>query len=299
MTAPPISVIVPVYNDPQGVADTLDSLLDQTLPADAYEILVVDNGSTDGTRAVVQGYVARHPGRVQLHVEGEIRSSYAARNRGIQAARGAVLAFLDADVTVDPDYLEKVSAHIGDRDLDYLGCRIEVRARGKGLAEVFDVIHAFPAEQYFSMYRFVPTCCLTVRRSLIERAGPFDARLESGGDTEFSRRVERFGARKGFAHDVRIVHPARRTYRALVKKRLRLGRGAAQLHAIDPARFGVKRFSVREHLMPSNPLRILRVASQKGVPLGIGAALLLSGFKLPLGWAHLYSFMRESRRLNG
>jgi len=98
------SIIVPVYDDSAGISQTLDSLLKSCKRCDR-RIYVIDNGSTDDTRDVIQSYTADHD-NVHLLVEGEIQGSYAARNKGIEHADGDVLAFLDADETVDEDWLD-------------------------------------------------------------------------------------------------------------------------------------------------------------------------------------------------
>lgn len=297
MRTPEISVIIPVYNDPEGIADTLDSLLEQSLPWSAYEVLVVDNGSSDRTVEVINDYAHRYADLVFLLTMKNIRSSYAARNTGAARAKGPMLAFLDADVTVGRNYLAAVLNYLTVEGLEYLGCRVEVVPRGGTLASKYDAIHAFPTEKYFEYYRFVPTCCLSICRELLERLGPFNDRLESGGDTEFSVRAERARVRKGFARDITVRHPARENYASLLNKRMRLGRGAAQLNHLDPIRFAPRRFSFVEHVLPSNPLRIGRDASERGIPISVLEAMLMSTFKLPLTWAHLAAYARESRRL--
>lgn len=96
-----VSVIVPVYNDAGRIGQCLDALKQQTYPDERDEVIVVDNGSTDETRAVAE----RYP--VSVFVENEIASSHAARNRGIRAARGDVLAFTDSDCIPASDWIER------------------------------------------------------------------------------------------------------------------------------------------------------------------------------------------------
>lgn len=296
MSAPEVSVVIPVFNDPEGIRDTLESLLGQSLPTAEYEIIVVDNKSTDNTRELVQAYVARYPQTIKLHSEDAFQGSYAARNRGIRASLGEVLVFLDSDVTVERDYLEKVRGYLTDGGYDYLGCRVRVEPREATLAAKYDAIHAFRTEAYFEMYGFVPTCCLSVRRKLLERIGPFDARLESGGDSEFGRRADRLGARKVFADDLCVVHPARTSLRALKMKRKRLGRGAAQRHHLATVPFAAPRARLLEYL-PSNPLRLRRDAEARGLATSAFEAVIMSMFKVPLTWAYWRAVAQESRRL--
>ncbi|TEU12514.1 MAG: glycosyltransferase family 2 protein, partial [Anaerolineales bacterium] len=102
---PSVSIIVPVYNGSRTIDALLSSLLALDYPADRREILVVDNKSTDDTRERIQ----RYP--VALLEETEIQSSYAARNRGIEAAKGEILAFTDADCVVEPTWLKRLLAN--------------------------------------------------------------------------------------------------------------------------------------------------------------------------------------------
>lgn len=97
------SVVIPAYNAGRYLAETLDSVLAQTLPA--HEILVIDDGSTDDTPVVAAKFV----GRV-THVRQENRGVSAARNNGIARASGNWIAFLDADDIWEPRFLERASA---------------------------------------------------------------------------------------------------------------------------------------------------------------------------------------------
>src|SRR5262245_50422661 len=108
MSAPQpfISVIIPVYNDTERLRTCLTALADQTYPRDRYEVIVVDNGSTIPPRSLVESF----PGFV--FAEESKPGSYAARNRGLQIARGDVLAFTDSDCIPDRHWLAA-----GEREL--------------------------------------------------------------------------------------------------------------------------------------------------------------------------------------
>ncbi|HVP40124.1 MAG TPA: glycosyltransferase, partial [Candidatus Saccharimonadales bacterium] len=93
---PRLSVVVPVLNEARFVAGTLGELLDQDLPEDQFEILVVDGGSTDGTRAAVAAVAGAHPG-VRL-LDNPRRRSSAGRNVGWRAARAPYVLFVDGHV---------------------------------------------------------------------------------------------------------------------------------------------------------------------------------------------------------
>jgi len=104
-----ISVIVCTYNRCQSLARTLASLVESALPESVeWEVLVVDNNSSDATREVVTQFAERHPLRFRYAIETRQGKSHAL-NTGVQAARGAVLAFTDDDVTVEPAWLKNLT----------------------------------------------------------------------------------------------------------------------------------------------------------------------------------------------
>jgi glycosyltransferase involved in cell wall biosynthesis len=126
---PQISVIVPVYNDPDGLRDTLNSLTEQR-SSSHYEIIVVDNNSTDETPQVIEEFEREYPDIVYDIKETDVQSSYAARNAGIKNASGEILAFIDANVTVNNDWIERIVGIFEEKNVDYLGCNVEMYISG-------------------------------------------------------------------------------------------------------------------------------------------------------------------------
>ena len=118
MSPPVASVIVPCRN----AADTVESAIAGALasPLKELEVIAVDDGSTDATREVLDGIASRDP-RVKV-LRADRRGVSAARNTGLDAARGEFIFFLDADDTVEPDFYPKAVAAMRDDDADY--CRI-------------------------------------------------------------------------------------------------------------------------------------------------------------------------------
>ncbi|TYL38880.1 glycosyltransferase family 2 [Natronococcus pandeyae] len=234
----PLSVVVPVYNDPAGIETTLQSLTDQTRSASDYEVLVVDNGSDDGTRDVVRTYRERYPELVSLLVEDEIQSSYAARNEGVRHARGQIIAFVDADMTVDETWAESVVASFREHGWDYMGSEIETYVDGpESLTALYDrTLGGFPVEFFLEERNFTVTACLAVRREVFEEVGLFDPRFTSQGDGEFGKRVHAAGFDQHFEPGITMYHPTRTTLSAWLRKQIRIGRGAMQKRTYTPER---------------------------------------------------------------
>jgi glycosyltransferase involved in cell wall biosynthesis len=255
---PTLSVVIPVYNDPEGIRTTLESLTAQTYPIEAYEVFVVDNGSDDDTREVVREYCDRYPDLVTLLVEDKIQSSYAARNRGVEHAGGSLVSFVDADMSVESTWAESVVASHEEHEWDYMGCEIVVYADGdESLAVLFERhFSAFPVKRYLEERHFTVTACLTVRKEIFEDIGRFDARLISGGDMEFGKRVHAAGFDQYLEAGITMYHPARTTLRALLTKRVRIGRGTAQLAHYRPERFTTRSFLNPRRYLPPHPVRV-------------------------------------------
>lgn len=204
-----LSVIIPVFNDALGITKCLSALERQTLAAENYEVLVVDNGSTDHIDVVVAQ-------NVTLLFEPD-PGSYRARNRALQHARGRILALTDADCIPAPDWLERATRHFDtDTTIDMIGGKVEIFPidhRNRTPVELYEQQHAFPQEQYVHEHGFAATANMFARREVFEKIGAFDAGLRSGGDVDFGIRAMGAGFRLAFRSDVVVRHPARRSVR--------------------------------------------------------------------------------------
>ncbi|WP_436929290.1 glycosyltransferase [Halosimplex halobium] len=282
--SPPTSVVVPVYNDPDGLERTLSSLVEQT--AEAYEVVVADNGSTDGTAAVAREFADGE--RVRHVVADAVQSSYAARNAGIEAAEGDIVAFLDADMWVDADYVASVTQVMESGDRDYVGCRVEVVGDG-GLVARYRRATGFDVETYLREKRFAPTCCLVTRRRVFDAVGRFDGRLRSNGDLEFGRRVAAAGFDLDYAPEVTVYHPARSSLGAVLAQSARIGRGRAELRARHGDRFDVRHPLDPRQFLPVNPLAFRDRAADAadGPPEAAGWYLVACLQKWALAAGHL------------
>ena len=235
-----ISVIIPVFNDPLGLKDTLNSLVEQNFPKDLFEIIVADNGSTDDTFSVIESFIERYPKLVKVVREKDIQSSYAARNKGIKEARGLIMTFIDADMTVGRDWLEKVVESLQKNQPDCLVCDLEVIHKGNSIFALYNKMVAFPIEKYVKEYHFTPVGCLTTYMDIFNKIGPFDSNLISGGDHEFGNRVYEAGYKIRYEPEIIMKHPARHSPKQIFGKAFRIGRGNKQLNFYYPYRYKKK-----------------------------------------------------------
>ena len=232
----PLVFVIPVYNDEKGISETIDSLLSLST-SQPFKLIVVDNDSTDNTRGTIQDYANRYK-NISFLVEDEIQGSYAARNKGVQAVTDGILVFIDADETVDEDYLENALKTMKKQNVDYLGCNVKLTLPEDTLVGRYNAHTGFPVKQYLEEQHYAPTCALLVRREVFEDVGSFDSRLISGGDREFGERVDEVGYKQGYAENAVVYHPARTEFRSLAKKNIRVGRGFCQKQRYYPERYG-------------------------------------------------------------
>jgi len=242
---PFVSVIIPVYNDRVGIQETLLSLFRQNYPMDRYEIIVIDNNSTDNTGALIGKTVSGFVGNIVVETEKR-PGSYAARNKGISVSQGEIIAFIDSNMTVEPDWLCKGVERIVHGEVDYVGCRIQIfsRKRKPSLWEKYQIALGFPVKDYMEIDGYAPTASLFVRRKVIDEAGKFEAGLFSGGDVEFGTRVRDRGFKMSYDSDNLMYHPARRSFQSLLKKQKRVTLGQIKLRRLFPERF--KKNSIKD-----------------------------------------------------
>ena len=224
---PFVSVIVPVYNDPDGISRCLSALTDQTYPDDRYEVFAVDNGSTDNTRAVVREFET-----VELLVEDEIQGSYAARNRGLEAATGEVIGFTDADCTPDPEWIAAGVATLEQQAADLVGGRVVFEfSDRKTAAERFDASVNMRNDKSVQD-GVAKTANVFVRRRVVEDIGPFPQHLPSGGDVHWTGAATDAGYTLVYGEDAIVRHPSRK-FTELLRKQYRVGKGQIQIWRLD------------------------------------------------------------------
>ncbi|MBA7587361.1 hypothetical protein ES708_29390 [subsurface metagenome] len=98
-----------------------------------FEIIVVDNVSKDNTLNVAKKFAREYPGLVRIIMEKHIQSSYAARNKGINASEGSIIAFIDANMSVEKDWLSKIVNSLEKNQVEYFACKVEIYLKEKNV----------------------------------------------------------------------------------------------------------------------------------------------------------------------
>ena len=201
-TQPEISVVVPSRNAGGSLPRLLDALAAQTAAQDRFEVIVVDDASTDATPGIARASAVR------LLQAGAHVGVAGARNLGIREARGGIVAFLDADCVPARDWVERGSAALDELPADIVAGHIDVAVAHPSPAALVDLVHYYDQERYASE-GFAATGNLWVRRGVFDEAGLFDEELTRDEDKEFVQRAVAGGARLRYSPGVRVSHPAR------------------------------------------------------------------------------------------
>lgn len=197
-----VSVIVPVRNGARDLPALVASLERQTLPRERFEVIVGDDGSTDGAAAAI----ATGDGWIRV-APGPPLNSYAARNRAARLARAPMLAFCDGDCTPAPDWLEAGLRELEQSEL--AAGRIMFRVPERVTVWTLMDIDTFKDHRIQVRVANAETANLFVRREMFERVGGFDDSLPEHGDFDFVSRCVQAGARLAFAEDAVVGHPTR------------------------------------------------------------------------------------------
>lgn len=226
MTLPTVSVVVPAYNEAERIDACLASIVANDYPADRLEILVVDGGSTDGTRDVVARWAAKDP-RIRL-VENPARHIPAAMNAGIRAACHEIVVKMDAHSEFPHDYLRRTVAALVETGAMNAGGVVIATARdGSPSARAIAIALNSPLASLGSSFRTagsggrreadaVAFGCWP--RSLFDEVGLFHEKLKRSSDIELNKRIVAKGGRIVLDPSIRLRYFPEATLRRFWRK---------------------------------------------------------------------------------
>ena len=183
---PKVSVIIPTYNRAGCITDAINSVLKQTYPD--FELLIVDDGSTDNTPEIVNAYIRQYPARIRYMVQAH-KNAPSALNRGIQEAQGEYIAFLDSDDFWFPDKLEE-QINVMDKTSAGLvhAARYEEDTAGNTPLVIRPQMPARNRTEFLEGRTHISMTVLTPKK-VLQKAGMFDEAFTVTYDTDMRLRI--------------------------------------------------------------------------------------------------------------
>ncbi|MCM8774478.1 MAG: glycosyltransferase [Candidatus Omnitrophica bacterium] len=221
-----ISIVIPTYNRREKLKRCLESLFKQEYPKDNFEIIVVDDGSYDGTKEMLRELSLRHSNLrylFQLH-----KGPAAARNLGIKEARAEIVGFTDNDCIINNDWVKKmVELHRAEESITAIGGRTLVDTHNiKAVVSQFLSDGAIKTAINGKIETiFFPTCNVSLKKNRLNEIFNELFTLPAGEDLEFFWRIYKRGGRFIYREDIEIFHRCHDSLRSFLKQAYMYGRG--------------------------------------------------------------------------
>jgi glucosyl-dolichyl phosphate glucuronosyltransferase len=192
---PAVSVVICTYNRDKFIGEALNCLAKQTLPADQFEVIVVDNKSTDSTAAISKKFIAEHPELNMRYVMEPNKGLSFARNRGIEEAKAAIITYIDDDAEVIPGFLQSIVAFMqADKTVAGIGGKVipkyseseEPKWMSRYLDGMVGQIDYGPDTKRFdSSMKYPGGCNMTYTKEILQKAGGFNNKLTFRADDKY------------------------------------------------------------------------------------------------------------------
>ncbi len=233
------SVIVPSYNRKEEIRELLDSFTRLNFPADRYELIIADDGSTDGTETLVKQF-QQHCSFNLKFFRQENQGPGAARNMGMEKACGDFFIFIDSDCTVSPGWLSAVDNALHAEQADAFGGPDAGRDDFPALLKAinysmtsFITTGGIRGHKKKRLGKFYPRSFnMGLSRQVYEKIGGF-GKLRHGQDIEFSHRIINSGAKVILAEDAVVFHKRRTSLKKFFRQVFNWGVARINLYKID------------------------------------------------------------------
>jgi glycosyltransferase involved in cell wall biosynthesis len=237
---PELSVVIPTFNRAQLLKKNLGALLEQSLDKNLFEIIIVDDGSNDGTPQMLAELCSRAPNRLRTYSQKN-KLAGSARNLGILKARGAIILLIDDDITVGPTLLEKhLALHQKNPELE-VGILGHIITGNMGVdlcnpdCRKVSFVGTTETGEPLIDAMYLRTANVSLKREYIIRAGLFTDGLTCEQDMELAFRLKKRGLRLIFCQEAVGIHrdPVD-TIEKVVKRGKKYGRTLAEWHERIP-----------------------------------------------------------------
>lgn len=188
-----ISVVICTYNRDKFIGGVLQSLTLQTLPTDRFEIIIVNNNSTDRTEEISQKFIAENPQLNTVYVVEKNQGLSFARNRGIAESKYEIITYIDDDAFTKPDFLESIFDYFNAHpDIAGIGGMVIPRYETEEPKWMNKYLHGFVTKvdhgnkiKQFANNKYPAGCNMTYRKNLLEKVGGFNVNLKWRADDKF------------------------------------------------------------------------------------------------------------------
>ncbi|MBV8051774.1 MAG: glycosyltransferase [Acidobacteriaceae bacterium] len=229
-TAPVFSVVVPTHNRPAQLAVCLQAIAEMSYPRERFEVIVVDDGGTTSLQQIYDSFRSR----LELtFLRREQGGPGAARNTGVEHARGRYLAFTDDDCAPSQDWLARLQDRFEQAPDELCGGRtvngLTQNPYSAASQAVIDVVYSWQPDAA-DFPQFFASNNLAVPADLFRKIGGFNPAFEVSEDREFCDRWAHSGYRMAYAPEVIICHRHNLSLWTLLKQHFNYGRGARCFH---------------------------------------------------------------------
>ncbi len=230
MDLPLVSVIMPVRNEADFLAESLGAVLAQDYLPERMEVLIADGMSTDRTRGIVSELAARHPQRAITLLDNPGCIVATGLNAALRVAKGEIIIRIDGHCRIASDYVSRCVDHLRHDDVDGVGGSINTVA-GTAVGRAIAAAMSSPFGVGGSAFRTMKGRTMLVdtvpfpaySRHAIDMAGPFDEKLIRNQDDEYNYRLRKLGARILLSADVKSDYYSRSSLSSLWKQYFQYG----------------------------------------------------------------------------
>jgi glycosyltransferase involved in cell wall biosynthesis len=195
-----VSVIIPTLNEEKMIGNCLKGLAESSYPLDSFEVMLVDNGSTDHTLEIARSFSSRL--RLTILERPGVNIS-GLRNLGAAAAKGDVLAFLDADCSIPANWFENATRHLASQHAGIIGGDYEIPKGSSWVARVWFEVGYAPKDGEVT---FVPSGNMLMMSSTFRRIGGFNEAIKTSEDCELCFRARQAGFPVRLIREIAVTH---------------------------------------------------------------------------------------------